>query len=170
MPDIMARADHAPVRVTLLPRLTRLLLRGDPAALGAALGLTLPTAPCTARPGERAVLWLGPDEWLLLAAAARVPELWENASGAIFDISDRQVGLMIEGERAADVLAAGCPLDLAAFAVDACTRTVFGKAEIVLWRRDATSFHVETARSFGPYVRQLLAEAIRSSPGRSRAG
>jgi sarcosine oxidase subunit gamma len=159
----MTRADNAPVRVTPLPRLTRLLLRGDPAAVGAALGLTLPTAPCSARPGERAILWLGPDEWLLLAAEASVPELWEDASGAIFDISDRQVGLMIEGERASDVLAAGCPLDLAAFAVDACTRTVFGKAEIVLWRRNATSFHLETARSFAPYVRHLLADAIRVS-------
>ena len=170
MPDLMARADNPPVRVASLPRLTRLLLRGDPAALGAALGLTLPTTPCTARPGERAVLWLGPDEWLLLTEEASVKEPWEDASGAIFDVSDRQIGLMVEGERAADILAAGCPLDLTAFAVDACTRTVFGKAEIVLWRRDATSFHVETARSFGPYVRQLLAEAIRTSPGRSRAG
>lgn len=156
MPDVMAPPDRAEVRITPAPPLTRLLLRGDPGALGAELGLTLPTTPCSVVPGERAVLWLGPDEWLLLAAGDAPRSVWESKSGAVFDISDRQVGFIIEGERAAEMLAVGCPLDLAAFAVDTCARTVFGKAEIVLWRRDATSFHVETWRSFAPYVRQLL--------------
>jgi sarcosine oxidase subunit gamma len=158
MPDVMALAD--PVRVTPVPRLTRLLLRGDPAALGASLGVTLPTTPCSAHHGERSVLWLGPDEWLLLTADATAPRVWENESGAVFDVSDRQVGFIVEGERAVDILAAYCPLDLAAFAVDACTRTVLAKAEIVLWRRDATSFHLETGRSFAPYVQQLLTLAV----------
>jgi sarcosine oxidase subunit gamma len=156
MPDVMSPADHAPVRITLLSRRTRLLLRGDPAALGAALGVTLPTTPCTARRGESSALWLGPDEWLLLAADATAPPLWESESGAIFDISDRQVGMLVEGERSVDVLAAFCPLDLAAFAVGTCTRTVLGKAEIVLWRRDVTSFHLETGRSVASYVQKLL--------------
>lgn len=161
MPDIMAQADHVAVRVTRMPRLTRLLLRGDPVALGAALGITVPTTACTAQHGERAVLWLGPDEWLLLAEEGAVVELWENHLGAIFDISARQVGLMVEGERASDVLAAGCPLDLAAFPVGACTRTVFGKAEIILWRRAPTRFQLETWRSFAPYVELLLTTSIR---------
>ncbi|MBV8915427.1 MAG: sarcosine oxidase subunit gamma [Acetobacteraceae bacterium] len=161
MPDIMAQTDHAPVRVTPLPRVNRLLLRGDPAALGAVLDLSLPTKPCTAQPGERTVLWLGPDEWLLLASEHHPLAPWESDSGAAFDVTHRQVALLIEGVRAADVLAAACPLDLATLPVDFCTRTVFGKAEIILLRQKETSFHIETSRSFAPYVQELLAESIR---------
>ena len=159
MPDIMPQADRGPIQVATIPRLTRALLRGDPAALGTALGLTLPTAPCTAQPGEPAVLWLGPDEWLLLASDGASIEPWDGEAAAVFDVSDRQIGFMIEGERAADALAAGCPLDVASFPVDACTRTVLGKAEIILWRRDATRFQLEVWRSFAPYVQLLLSHS-----------
>ena len=160
MPDVMAQIDHPPVRITRLPVRTRLLLRGDADALGAALGVSLPTTPCTAAPGDPAVLWLGPDEWLLLGTEG--PPAWDGETGATFDVSDRQIALLVEGDRAVDALAAGCPLDLAGRPVDFCTRTVFGKAEIVLWRRDTESWHVETWRSFAPYVEALLAEAART--------
>ena len=39
-----------------------------------------------------------------------------------------------------------------------CTRTVFAKAEIVLWRRAEQRFHLEVARSFAAYVHELLGE------------
>jgi sarcosine oxidase subunit gamma len=39
-----------------------------------------------------------------------------------------------------------------------CTRTVFGKTEIVPWRRAADGFHVAVARSFAAYVHALLRE------------
>jgi sarcosine oxidase subunit gamma len=54
----------------------------------------------------------------------------------------------------------GCPLDLHAdaFPVGMCTRTVFGKSEIVLWRCAADCFHLEVARSFAAYVHALLGE------------
>ena len=42
-----------------------------------------------------------------------------------------------------------------------CTRTLFAKADIVLWRTAADAFHVEMWRSFGDYVRALLAEVAR---------
>ena len=40
-----------------------------------------------------------------------------------------------------------------------CTRTVFAKAQIVLWRTDMERFRVETGRSFAPYVTKILALA-----------
>ena len=55
------------------------------------------------------------------------------------------------------------PLDLdqAAFPVGMCTRTLFGKAEIVLWRKADDAFRVEVWRSFAPYVLGCLGEACR---------
>jgi sarcosine oxidase subunit gamma len=39
-----------------------------------------------------------------------------------------------------------------------CTRTVFAKADIVLWRTQENAFHVEVWRSFAGYVTGLLRE------------
>ena len=68
-------------------------------ARGEAFGVAPPTKPLgSAAAGERAALWLGPDEWLLLAeesAAGLMGDL-EAALGGVFhslvDISHRQVG------------------------------------------------------------------------------
>ena len=69
----------------------------------------------------------------------------------------------MSGPRAAWAINAFCALDLhpAAFPVGMCTRTVFGKAEIVLWRTAAETFRIEVARSFAPYVWACLEEARR---------
>lgn len=142
-------------------------------AAGAAFGVAFANEPCQAqRQGSRAALWLGPDEWLLLAPADDMQDLTlaiaEKLSGvphALVEVSDRHQGLLLDGPGVEDVLATGCPLDLdtAAFPVDACTRTVFGKAEIVLWRTRSHTFHVEVARSFVPYVVDLLRVAVRDA-------
>jgi sarcosine oxidase subunit gamma len=156
-----------------LPSACRWVLRGDSvarAAAQAALGLPVPGAACRAgRNGERAALWLGPDEWLLLAPpeqgglAARLTRALGAVPHSLVDVSHRQVGLLVHGEHATTLLASGCPLDLDLqyFPVDMCTRTVLGKAEVVLWRTEAQAFRVEVWRSFAPYVAAFLAEASR---------
>jgi sarcosine oxidase subunit gamma len=61
------------------------------------------------------------------------------------------------------VLNCGCPLDLdiGAFAVGMCARTVLAKAEIVLWRTAPDRFRIEVWRSFAAYVWGVLEEARR---------
>ena len=122
---------------------------------------------------KRAALWLGPDEWLLIADgadAAAIGEVLESVlegtAHSLVDVSHRQIGLIASGPAAARVLNAGCPLDLdlKAFPVGFATRTLFDKAEIVLWRRAQATFHVEVWRSFAPYLAASLAEAARGAP------
>jgi sarcosine oxidase subunit gamma len=151
----------------------RYLLRGGPdvmAAAGQALGLEISSMACrAATPGASlAALWLGPDEQLLLGAdgnditGALEPALRELPH-ALVDISHRQTALEVFGPHATALLNTGCPLDLdpSAFPVGMCTRTVFGKAEIVLWRTSEDVFHLEVWRSFAAYVSAFLAEAAR---------
>jgi sarcosine oxidase subunit gamma len=156
-----------------LPPLTRLALRGAPEALRAAagaLGLEAVGEPCRAAwSTTRALLWLGPDERLLLdeQRSESVRELLERALGSqphsLVDISHGMTALEISGPGAATALNLGCPLDFdpGRFPVGMCTRTVFAKAQIVLWRTATDSFRLEVARSFGPYVAKLLALAAR---------
>jgi sarcosine oxidase subunit gamma len=69
----------------------------------------------------------------------------------------------MSGSRAAEILSSGCPLDLdvTAFPIGMCTRTVFAKAEIVLWRTAGDTFRLEVWRSFTDYVARFLDEVVR---------
>ena len=115
---------------------------------------------------ERLCARLGPDEWLLCAPEDTAPA-FDSLAGrhhSLVDVSHRYAGFAIEGDAAQWVLAAGCPLDLDStiFTAGSATRSLLGKAEIVLWRLDATpAFRVECARSFAPYVQAFLQEAAR---------
>jgi sarcosine oxidase subunit gamma len=152
---------------------TRLLLHGDARARALALpvwGVAFAEESCRAKlQGTRATLWLGPDEYLLLDAAPGEPETaiasalegaLAGAPHALVDISHRQFAFEIHGVHAQAILNGACPLDLdmSAFPIGMCTRTVLAKADIVLWRIADDAFHVEAWRSFSGYVGALLAE------------
>ena len=164
--------------VANLPPATRLLIRGGERAMeivGAAAGISFPREACRALTvGPQAALWLGPDEWLLIAEAemesllpAAINEALDGEPASVVDISDRQVAIEVEGSAAAEILNAFNALDLdaSAFPVGRCTRTLFGKAEIILWRTAPEAFRIEVWRSFAPYVLGCLAEARREYGG-----
>jgi sarcosine oxidase subunit gamma len=129
----------------------------------------LSSEPCrAAQVDDRAALWLGPDEWLLLAPEDQGNDVCRALSEALGDhphalvpVGHRNTGIEISGKQAATLLNAGCPLDLdvSEFPVGMCTRTVLGRAEIVLWRTRPEKFHLDLWRSFAPYVWDFLIEA-----------
>jgi len=176
MSDLTALRRQPDVRVRdgvrLLGAAARWILRAAPAAQAAAAGplaVALPAQSCrSARSAGRAALWLGPDEYLLLAplaqGAALAAALEQALAGlphCLVDVSHRQIALEVQGPHAATLLSAGCPLSLDHddFPPGACTRTVLGKADIVLWRTGEEVFHLEVWRSFASYVADFLAEA-----------
>lgn len=165
-------ASHPWVSVTVQPPARRLSLRApraSVAALSNALGLALPVKPKTSTvEGSRAALWLGPDEWLVIdtgdeGLAASISGV--GAFHSAVDVSHRNVGIVVSGRGAEATLAAGCPQDmsLAAFPAGACSRTVLGKVEVVIWRTGADAFRVECWRSFSDYAMTFLAEAARDA-------
>jgi sarcosine oxidase subunit gamma len=159
------------------PPAARFILRGAEGvrvACGMAFGVEPPPRLGLAGESEgRVALWLGPDEWLLIADGAdaagiggMLESVLDGTAHSLVDVSHRQIGLIASGPTAARVLNAGCPLDLdlKALPVGFATRTVFDKVEIVLWRRAETNFHIEIWRSFAPYLASSLAEAARGAP------
>jgi sarcosine oxidase subunit gamma len=166
--------------ISALPPAMRFILHGGVDARSAAAsvwGTAFAEQSCRAiLQGARATLWLGPDEYLLLGGidgrqaatdesqAAEAAGALELALGGIphslVDISHRQFALKVSGPHAATILSGACPLDLdlSEFPVGMCTRTVFAKADIVLWRTQEDAFHVEVWRSFAGYVTGLLRE------------
>jgi len=157
-----------------LPPAARHILRGGPRVRLIAentLRVPVPASACRAGvQGERAALWLGPDEWLLISSepagdetAAALGAALAQLPHSLVDVSHRQVALELSGPRAEALLAAGCPLDvhINAFPVGMCTRTVLGKTEVVLWRTAAQVFRIEVWRSFAGYLAAFIEEAAR---------
>ena len=111
--------------------------------------------------GGRLAARLGPDEWLLVAPPGDAPDFspLEARHHSLVDVSHRYAAFAVEGDNAPLILAAGCPLDLhpGVFTAGSATRTLLGKAEIILWRLgEAPSYRVECARSFAAYVERFL--------------
>lgn len=160
------------VRVAVLPPANRVSLRVPEeavASLSRALGVTLPQKPKTSvAKAARTAFWLGPDEWFVIdTAGGDILADCGKAKGlhSAVDVSHRNVAFGVSGPAAEATLAAGCPQDLSlqAFAAGACSRTVFGKAEILLYRVSEQEFRVECWRSFSDYVFGLLSEGARDA-------
>ena len=162
------------VSLEMLPPFARFVFRGPAGAAQAmseAFGISLPRDACRAAvAADRAALWLGPDEWLLLCPPWWIGERCRRNLRADRAAAAQPRRCLAPAGRAAAIGASGgdgaggCnPLDLdpAVFPVGMCTRTVLAKAEIVLWRTAPESFHIEVWRSFAPYVREFLREHMR---------
>jgi sarcosine oxidase subunit gamma len=162
--------------VTLTPAepAARMSLRAKPeavAALSKALGVKLPDQPKTSaasKAGTRTALWLGPDEWLVIDTAGGDPVA--DCTGvkqlhSAVDVSHRNTAILVEGPGAEATLSAGCPQDLSrdVFPVGACSRTILGKIEVVVWRTGDDAFRVECWRSFSAYAFDFLEEAARDA-------
>lgn len=163
------------LKIEVMPPEARFALRlaaAEAGTLGTLAGLQfdVPVNRFSARDGRLAAR-LGPDEWLLVLPLADGEQFVREAGSglarhhhALTDISDRHVAFELAGDGALGVLASGCPLDLERMAAGTVTRTLLGKAEIVLFRQgDAARpiWRVECWRSFGRYLHAFIAEAAR---------
>jgi sarcosine oxidase subunit gamma len=163
----------APAWLQRVTPAARFVLQGDPAALAAAaraLGIADADTPgrCSGEGTTLTLIWLGPDERLLIAwresattLDARLGAVLTGHPHSLVDVTQRQVGLRLTAPFAADLLNCGCPLDLdpARFPVGSGTRTLFNKTDIVLWRRGVDEFHIEVWRSFEDYLIRWLTES-----------
>lgn len=150
--------------------MTQIALRGSSAAFFAAcesvLGVRPPTAPNTiATLGDRSVLWLGPDEWLVIdpkpALAGELRAALAGTHSAVVDVSASRRAITVSGERAEETLAKAATLDfsLAAFPVGTCAQTNIARTQGIIERRGAHEFRLLVRTSFAPYLQAWLDDA-----------
>ncbi len=162
-------------------------LRGDlsdAGIMGAArqvLGLDLPTTPNSVSVnGDRAALWLSPDEWLIVAPfatrAQTIDELKRALAGwhvSITDVSANRTILELSGSKSREVLAKGCGLDLhpRAFKTGQCAQTVVARSQAMIWQVDETpTYRVMVRPSFAAYLTDFFIDAMKeyALPGTPR--
>ncbi|MEU9214240.1 sarcosine oxidase subunit gamma family protein [Streptomyces sp. NPDC048415] len=166
----------AGIQILEMPFLTQLSLRLDPggpaaASVQKAIGVALPTAPCTfVGTDEVEALWLGPDEWLLVAPPGTQTRLQDalraaigDDVGTVTDVSAQRTTLCVSGSLTREVLARGCAIDLhpRVSPVGTCVQTRLAQAGVILLVRDdtATCVRLLVRSSFAAYAASWLVDA-----------
>lgn len=170
------------------PFATQLTLRltpGSPAAGAAArvLGGALPSVPnSTVCHGGRDVLWMGPDEWLIVGRHDReslrmaLTAALSGEHAAVVDVSAQRTIIDVGGAAAREVLARGCALDLHPSSLHAgrCAQTMLARAQVILQPlTDPDGIRVLVRASFARYLAGWLLDACleeRAGAGRGVPG
>ena len=149
-------------------------LRGDLAsdavagAVQQAVGLGIPAQRQAVTGGDTAVIWMSPDELMLVcaydAAPATVATLEQALAGThllAVNVSDARSHLHITGSGAREVLAKLCPVDLSpgAFTPGMVRRTRMAQIAAGFWLDEAETFHLICFRSVSAYAFNLLRTA-----------
>lgn len=140
-------------------------------AAGAALGCKLPTTPNSVETAaERSIIWLGPDEWLILGSpgieAAVTDELEAALEGqhvSVVNVSGNRALFRLSGDGALETLQKGCSLDLhpGVFVPGQAAQTQLARAQVLLIQRDGTpTYDILPRRSFAHYLRAWLEDAM----------
>jgi len=123
----------------------------------------------TAVSGPHTLLWLGPDEWLVVSpaggtsVAAELREALAGDPGSAVDVSANRTTLELSGAAARQVLEKGCPLDLhpRAFGPGRAVSTTVGPVAVLLWQVDeAPTYRLFPRSSFADYLARWLIDAM----------
>jgi len=164
--------DSRGVWANEIPHLGYISLRGDGrdqafvAAASKALGVPLPVEPCTfAATEDVKVLWLSPDEWMIVTAPgqanARRSSLQQALDGIRSQVVDNSGGytqIFLGGTHALDVLRHASVYDFEALEPGRVVGTTFGKSSAYAFRQ-GDSYRLIVRRSFADYIWRFLVRA-----------
>jgi sarcosine oxidase subunit gamma len=178
--DLPARvavpASHNRVVMSELGNLGYLVLRGkagDDAfmqAVAGVLGQALPTQPMTVlSTTSGAVLWVSPDEWLLVCRRsvrdgllAALTSALQDVFAQVVDNSGGLTALRLAGPDHMLLLRQLGPYNYESLAVGRCASTVASKTGFTVVRTDETGVVIVFRRSFSDYTWRLLERTARS--------
>jgi sarcosine oxidase, subunit gamma len=138
-------------------------------------GIPLPLAPNrVATASGLRVLWLGPDEWLVVAEG-EAPDLLPRLEHAVAerradvcDLSSSRMIIDIIGPAARDLIASGCGLDLhpRVFGPGQCAQTLFARVPVILDQLDAAPhYRLLVRRSYARWLTDWMIDMAESLAG-----
>jgi sarcosine oxidase subunit gamma len=122
----------------------------------------------------RSVLWLGPNEWLVigpdgdtLELVALLDDAVGEGPGSVVDVSANRDTLVLSGPNSRDLLEKGCTLDLhpRSFTAGHCAQTTFARGNILIWQTGAEDspaglvYRLLFRASFADYFADWLTDA-----------
>lgn len=162
-----------------VPFLTMVGIRVSPATQAAELmgaftgGLPGASGMVCSR-GQASLLWMGPEEFLLVAPPEShdslggeypraLVEALGTGDGQVVDLSANRTTLELSGPRARDVLDKGCQLDLhpRVFATGTALSTEIGGIPAILWKTAEETYRILPRASFADFLGKWLLDAMR---------
>lgn len=178
----MESGSGAEVALREIPFLAQIGLRAEPGSPSAvALEWTLTGAlpagvgDVTDLSDDRHVLWVGPDDFLLVApdearGGADPTQLTDELTaalgdlpGQVVDLSANRTTLELRGPRAQEVLDKSCrlDLDLVAFPAGSALVTLLGTVSVILWRVEQDAWRIMPRASFATHTARWLLDGMR---------
>ena len=164
-----------PAGMREVPFLAQVNLRADPAGvevmdrLASVLEFPLPLTPNTVSGDrDRHVLWLGPDEWLVVGPAGSEATLETrcrdvlDGAGSVVDVSASRTIVELRGPEARVILEAGCAIDLhpRAFHAGSCAQTLVARTAVIVHQLTYEPLYRLFVRSsFAMYLATWLQDA-----------
>lgn len=124
--------------------------------------------------GSTSVLWLGPEEFLVVAPTEAheslggdliqaLREALADGEGQVVDLSANRTTFELTGPRSRAVLEKGCSLDLHPRVLKAGTAlsTEIGNIPVVLWKTGEDTFRIFPRASFADFLGRWLLDAMR---------
>ena len=167
------------MRVTEAPARGMIAVKGDLAddvlreVVCGVAGTGFPEAGEALLAGDGALLWMAPDEVLVICgsgersgALARLSAMAEGRHVLVEDVSDMRAAFVLEGDAVRDVLARVTAADVSPGALPPgrIRRTRVGQVAAAVWLTGEGRAEVVCFRSVGAYMRALLDDAATSEP------
>ena len=118
---------------------------------------------------ETRVLWLGPNEYLLLSEDEKkdnvingLREILSDLFCAITDVSDYYLTMRLSGPKSIEVLTKACPLNFDQYLTkgNSCAQSYISKATVLIDRlSDDLVFDISVRWSFADYLWDWLADS-----------
>lgn len=147
-------------------------------AANAAAVLALPTQPLNCSGADPALLWVGPDQWLILSdthtADALVAEYSLRLQDWLHHATDASAALVcfaVRGSSARVLLGMGSGIDFRARSFDTglCVSTRFARVPALIRATSVESFELYVDRSLGEYLARWFEHARRDPILKQRA-
>ena len=173
LPALAKSADtSAGVWANEIPHLGYISLRGDAGdmafveAASRALGVALPVRPCAfVHVGALKVLWLSPDEWMIVCAHKHRDGLREKLSDALKGIRSQAVDnsggftqVLLQGRDVSALLSHTSVYNISALGSGRVIGTTLGKSSVYL-HRQGDGYCLLLRRSFADYIWRFLVRA-----------
>ena len=145
--------------------------------VGKILEMILPNKACSTSSKEKiTLLWLGPNEWLLVSNNEISKEtnayeleqvLFDNISktnqGAITNVTDHFTIFKLSGSNIFVVLSKGCPFDFSSddFGDNKVTQTILNHVDVTIHRRSENDVDLYVRRSFAGYLWDWLKDSAK---------
>jgi sarcosine oxidase, subunit gamma len=142
--------------------LTQIDLRADPSTLP----FEPPAPNTTVTWNGRDVVWLGPDEWLVVGEPGtegsierELEDVMADAHHSVVDVSANRT--VFDLQDGLDLLSSGCGLDFdpRRWRPGMCAQTLFGGAQVILHQFDERTTRVFVRPSFADYFVDRLGVA-----------